>query len=154
MSRGRGRPTKLSDDVKNLLLSAIAAGNHLEPACNLAGIDYSTFRNWMRKGEQVSKGEYFDFFQEVTRAIAQAEAVLLGRVKRASEEDWRAATWILERRYSDRWSNKQRIQIELEKELEKTLQHLEGELPPEIFEQVLVALADGDGSEADITEED
>lgn len=68
MSKRRvGRPSKLTPEVKKRLIDAIKAGNYYEPACRFAGIDYSTFRKWMQKGEQAKSGQYFEFFEEVTR---------------------------------------------------------------------------------------
>lgn len=103
----------------------------------------------MKRGEAAQSGEYFEFFRDVTRAIADAEAKLVGTITTASKRDWRAGAWILERRHPERWANTQRIQIEVEKELEKVVDRLEDKLPAEIFEQVLSALADGEdcGSE-------
>jgi transposase len=142
-----GRPSKLIPEIKTKLLKALAAGNHYEPACAYAGISYQTFRNWMKRGETASRGEYLEFFETVQGAIAQGEIASVAKIKKAEDSDWRAAAWMLERRHPDRWASTQRVKLEVEKEMEKTLDHLERQLPPDIFDQVLAALADADGSE-------
>lgn len=97
-------------------------GAYKEVACQVAGIDYSTFAEWIRRGEGRDRRkctkEYADFAEVVTQAITDAEMTLITRVRNASAEDWRAASWMLERRHPERWSNMQRVKIEVERELE------------------------------------
>ncbi|MBA2749646.1 MAG: hypothetical protein H0U45_13150 [Tatlockia sp.] len=57
---------------------------------------------------------------------------------------------MLTHRHPDRWADTQRVKVEVEKEINQTLDKLERSLPPEIFVQVLTAIADDD-SEADPT---
>lgn len=153
-----GRPSKLTIIVKQNFLSALATGCHIEAACGFAGIEYATMREWVQRGEGThptrrNAPEYAEFAEAVTQAIAQAEVTLVKRVNDATKDDWRAATWMLERRHPERWANTQRIQIEVQKELERTLDQLEKQLPPAIFDQVLSAIVDGDaGDEAAISE--
>lgn len=147
-----GRPSKLTHTVRQNFLSAIAMGTHLETACGFAGIDYNTMREWVQRGEGThptrrKTPEYAEFAEAVTRAIAQAEVTLVKRVSDSSKDDWRAATWMLERRHPERWANTQRIQVEVQKELERTLDQLEKQLPPALFDQVLNALANGDSGQ-------
>jgi hypothetical protein len=144
-----GRPSKLTPERKQRLLSALASGNHIDAACTFAGVDYTTFRRWMQQGEAATKGEYRELFEQAQEAIAQAEVKLLNRVLKASEDHYQAACWILERRYPDRWSNTQRIKVEVAKEVEKTLDQLERKLPPAIFDQVLAAIADEGSGETE-----
>ena len=44
----RGRPCKLTPERQKRLCEAIAAGNYYKAACAFAGLDYCTFRRWMR----------------------------------------------------------------------------------------------------------
>jgi hypothetical protein len=109
---------------------------HLETACELAGIDYSTFRRWMQKGAESHpasspKREFSDFCEDVTRAIAKSEAALLGKIQ--SSPDWRAQGWILERRFPERWANSHRVQILLQREMEAILDQLERTMPKQEY---------------------
>lgn len=124
------------------------AGNYIEPSCAFAGVPYTTVRRWMNRGENATSGEYRDFYLAVTNAIAQAEIASAADIKLAGRGgDWRASAWLLERRHPDRWSNTQRVKIEVEKELEQTLTKLQTKLPDEIFSQIIDAIADAEGSE-------
>lgn len=140
-----GRPSKLNETTKNRFIKALQTGAHIETACNAAGVSYSTARQWIARGEGRSDrskaSEYADFAAEVSRAIADAEMALVSRVYTASTEDWRAASFLLERRHPERWSNTQKIRVEVEKELDATLDKIEQRLPPELFRQVLSAIA-------------
>ena len=148
--RSRGRPTKFTDKVKEDIIRSLKAGSYVEPACVAAGIDYSTFRQWMNRGEGTHQTlaktqEYSDFYESVTRAIAEGEVNLVKQIKVASAKDWRAAAWALERRHSDRWANTQRIQVEVERQLdkerEKEVRAMEKLMPEGSYNDYLVALA-------------
>ena len=49
----------------------------------------------------------FEFCEVITRAIAQGEISSVERINNAVADDWRAAAWMLERRYFNRWANTQ-----------------------------------------------
>lgn len=102
-----GRKTKLTKDIQEKLVSAIAHGNYHEVACFLVGIGSSTFYSWMKKGEEEnSKRIYRDFVEAIKKAEAIAEAQRLQVISKASHENWQAAAWYLERRYPDRWGRR------------------------------------------------
>lgn len=105
------RPTKLTPERRQRLVEAIEAGSYYETACTYAGIDYSTFRLWMVKGEAQKKGKYYEFFEAITRAEADAEAHAVEIWRAAMPNDWRAAQTFLERRYPQRWGRQTRLDI-------------------------------------------
>lgn len=116
--RRRGRPDKLTPETQDRIVKMLLAGNYLETAAAAAGITKSTLYEWLRRGTRVRNGEVppskqsaFDkrasvFSDAVEKAAAQAEALMVQRITVASEEDWRAAAWRLERRHPDRWGRK------------------------------------------------
>lgn len=97
------RPSKLTKETQDRLISAIKAGATLEAACNYAGIDYTTFRKWMKKGESSRSGKFFEFFNAIKRAEAELEVRCALEWNKKITEDWRAAKEFLERRFPDRW---------------------------------------------------
>jgi hypothetical protein len=107
MKRGRGRPQKLTPERQARICQAIAAGNYYEAAAAYGGIDYSAFRLWMIRGEKEKSGKYFDFFEAVRKAEADAEVSLVGQWKAKVPEDWRAARDFLARRFPKRWGPKE-----------------------------------------------
>lgn len=144
-----GRPSDLTPELEGKLLSMIRAGAPLQSACAACGIGYSTLNEWRRRGEGTHKRkatpEYQEFSQKLSIAEAQAEVNLVALIRAAVPNDWRAGAWLLERRFSDRWSNTQRLQILCQQELDKTLGLLEQQLPAATFNEVLLALADDSG---------
>ncbi|NMP20749.1 hypothetical protein [Sulfobacillus harzensis] len=109
----RGRPSKLTPERQKKLVDAIRAGNYYETACTYAGIDYTTFRLWMQKGEAREAKKYSDFFEAITRAEAEAESRAVALWQKAMPEDWRAAQMFLERRHPDRWGKQDKLKTEV-----------------------------------------
>ena len=130
LRRKRGRPTKLTLDVKDVICNGIRKGLTYELAAQLAGVTKTSLMNWKVWGDTQKSGKYFDFLTEVTHAEAEAAQVLIDVVRasaeRGSEEavieevrdgdgklvsrktttkrsprDWRAAMAMLERRMPD-----------------------------------------------------
>lgn len=108
-----GRPSKLTPAVKQRLLDAIRAGNYYDAASVYAGIHPSTFYNWMEKGRNAKSGEFYEFFESVQRAEAEAEARVVALWQQEIPGNWQAARDFLARRFSDRWSPKEKVQTEV-----------------------------------------
>lgn len=119
----RGRPSKFTPECRNRIVSLINAGNYLDTACQAAGITYSTYREWIKRGQREydrlemsprakvkeSEKDYLDFFEAVQKAEATAEARNLTIINKAAEKNWQAAAWFLERKAPDRWGRKDRF---------------------------------------------
>lgn len=99
------RPTKLTREVQERILQAVQAGNYLDTAAQYAGIDASTMRRWVVKGEAANAPEPYRTFctaLKSARATAEVRSVALIQ-SAASNGTWQAAAWYLERSYPDRW---------------------------------------------------
>jgi transposase len=102
-----GRPTKLTPEVQERIVTALRAGNYRETASRHAGISYMTFRRWEMKGEAIKKAE------------ADAEVRDLELISKAAEEQWQAAAWKLERKYPQRWGRRDATKLELSGEVKQ-----------------------------------
>lgn len=136
--RKQGRPTKLTDDVQERILKAVQTGNWLETASAFAGVDASTVRRWVAKGEAEDAEEpYRSFCAAIKQARAEAEIRSVTLIQKAAQDGtWQAAAWYLERSYPDRWgrhrleitgANSQPVRVEvdvdsLESKLNKLLE--------------------------------
>lgn len=118
-----GRPSKLTPKVQQKLVDAIKSGNYYDAACSYAGIDYSTFRRWMEKGEQQRKGKFRDFCEAIKKAEAEAEIRIVALWQKQIPENWQAARDFLERRYPERWGRKDKVQAELQHSGQVTTKH-------------------------------
>lgn len=106
-----GRPSKLTPEVQTKIVKVLADGGHYVTAATVAGVEYTTFRNWMLRGAQAHSGQYFDFLNAVKAAEAQAEAEAVAAWKSAIPDSWQAARDFLARRFPERWSDKARVDV-------------------------------------------
>ena len=105
MSAG-GRPTKLTPETSAAIIRALAIGATYKDAAEAAGVDYTTFNNWMKRGEKAKSGQYFKFFNLVRRTQAEARNHYLSVIaKAANDGDWRAALEYLKRRDRATWGD-------------------------------------------------
>lgn len=95
------RATKYTKIRAHNICSNIASGNTLRAAALAEGISEATFHRW--------RNEKADFAKMVEQAIGVSEASLVQKL--TSSEDWRAAAWILERRFPQTWSKKDHIDM-------------------------------------------
>lgn len=113
MPHAGGRPSKLTPETREKLLSAIRLGNYRETACAYAGIDPHTLGRWMKRGEREQRGEYWELCALIKDAEASAEMVSVARIRAASADTWQAAAWYLERKFPERWARSDRLDVRL-----------------------------------------
>ena len=103
-----GRKTKLTAERQKLITDALRGGNTRTASVGYGNIDYKTFLNWLRRGEDEEEGIYVQFLQAVKKAEADAEVRNVALIQRAANDGtWQAAAWWLERRRPDRWALRQ-----------------------------------------------
>ena len=93
------RPTKLTPEAEEKICRAIRAGNYPEVAVRSIGIGASTFYRWMERGRSCESGIHRDFYEAVRQAEGESEAHAVALVRKAAANDWRAASFLLERRH-------------------------------------------------------
>jgi hypothetical protein len=111
-----GRPTLLTPKTIEAITNAIALGATYELACQYAGISRTTFFMWKQKGEaereRLANGgkpdsalgrkmrPFLDFLNAIEKAEGEAVVLWLAKIEQAaSDGNWQAAAWKLERRY-------------------------------------------------------
>jgi len=98
------RPSKLTPELQERLCALIATtACSLEAAAAAVGVDDSTIKRWRARGLIEETGPFRAFCAALSRARARSEAPLAAIVAKAAQQDWRAAAWILERRFPDTW---------------------------------------------------
>lgn len=142
------RPTKLTAELSAEIVASIEAGNYNDTAAQAAGVDRQTLYNWLKWGQD-GKEPYAEFFDDVTRARARAEADLVDTLKQGDEKGAsfgtaKAAAFMLERTRPKKFA--QRINVKVQDELERLLDIAERVLAPKDFGILVEALA-ADGSE-------
>lgn len=119
-----GRPTKLTADIQQKIVSALTAGNYQETAAAYAGVARATFYNWLARGQaerdsiaaggkpNKSEAAYAEFLDAVESARAQAEIRSVALIQKAANDGtWQAAAWYLERSHPQKWGRLNRTEI-------------------------------------------
>jgi len=118
----QGRPSKLTPELQAEMIVLLKAGNFVETTCGTVGIDKSTYYDWMKKGKNSNhpKNKYRKFQEAVEQAMAWSEARNVALITKLSEENWRAAAWMLSRKHPDKWGKKKYEDFDLDiKELDE-----------------------------------
>lgn len=108
-----GRPSKLTPEIQERIISALRAGNYQDTAAQYAGIGVSTFYRWMEQGsEPDAPALYREFREAVENARAEAEVRHVALITQAAQSGtWQASAWYLERSHPQRWGRFQRTEI-------------------------------------------
>lgn len=86
------RKSKFTPDTQARIVQAIELGATYELAASYGGIHYDTFRTWMNEKPA--------FSEAVKAAEGKAVVKWLAKIEQAaSDGNWQAAAWKLERRY-------------------------------------------------------
>lgn len=89
--------------VLDQIVEAVEAGLSYPDASKFAGVQHKHFRWWMQNAAKVCQGRasgnpiHKEYYPKILRAVINGKKVLLERIKRASERDWKAAAYLLER---------------------------------------------------------
>lgn len=118
MDKG-GRKTKLTPQIIEDFARILSTVLYLETVGDYLGVERTTWRKWLKRGaaevarlhkpgEVPNKREelFVQFFHTVKKARAEGEFCHLSTLRKASQEKWQAAAWILERRYPEKWGQK------------------------------------------------
>lgn len=101
---------KLNKELIKELCKYISNGLSQKDSCCLCDIDESTFYIWKKKAEGQTKGLYFEFIQSLKKATARHKAWHISNIRKASEKNWTASAWILERKYFKEFGRKQALE--------------------------------------------
>lgn len=112
-----GRPSKLTDTIKQRIIEVISVGGNKTLAAKYAGVCRQTLHDWLARGEKQKNGVYRDFLDEFRRAEARPELLAMGMVQQAIENgDLYSARWYLEKRVGWGESKESPVQISISHE--------------------------------------
>lgn len=118
-----GRPTKLTPEASAKLCKAMSTGCLEGDAAAAAGIDRGTLSRWLKRGRAEGAREPYKAFAEAFDNAAKVAkvgllAVIHGAVRGEKgekgwvrEPSWKAAAWLLERRYPEEYGRRDRLQL-------------------------------------------
>jgi hypothetical protein len=104
----QGRPSKLTLELQGEIIALIKMGNYIDTVCSVVGLNTSTFYDWMKKGRNATnpRNKHRKFQEAVEQAQAWSIVRDVALITKASEKDWKAAAWKLERMYPDEFGLK------------------------------------------------
>lgn len=140
------RPSDLTPQIQAAIVDSICKSVPPESAARAAGVSPRTYYRWTAQGRADDEADrdtpFRQFWQAVEEALAVAEAALLETVRVASADEWRAATWLLERRFSRRYGEHHKAAAQQEEYLRAKLESVRARLGEETLARVLEAIAE------------
>ena len=105
----------LTPELQETICGYIADGHGALEACRLARVSKSTYYRLLEQGEKDRVAGQETLFTAFLEAVGYSEATLeedqLAKIRRASDRVWQASAWLLERRFPERWSLRNRVQV-------------------------------------------
>jgi hypothetical protein len=119
-----GRPTLLTEELRDKICNFVRIGSYIETAVAACGVSKDTFYTWLKDANHLhtlnrkalEKGEAFDptdeeialmdFADALEKAVAESELQDVATIRRASEDNWQAAAWRLERKFPQKWGRR------------------------------------------------
>jgi len=97
--RKRGGQLKLNPELQERFCHAVRMGMRYQDACRYVKITPATFQTWTNRGAMGDE-PYATFTCAVKAAETEGMMACLESIERAHRnKDWKAAAWLLERRY-------------------------------------------------------
>lgn len=106
-----GRPTKLTPELRDSIVSAIEDGNVVETACEAYGVSEDSFYEWMRRGKEEPGTAFSEFSDSVMKARGRAEMAAVSCLRVGMTTDPRFAVEWLKRARHKRWEPKQEVEV-------------------------------------------
>lgn len=156
-------PTKLIPDLQKRICDLVRVGHAPYVAARLCGVHHSTHYDWMERGES-GEEVYSEYSEAVKKAESESEELLLAEIRKHAagievyrtkevvkptgvevtsetkqQRSWQAAAWILERRFPERWKNKELTAEEAIKVLAKALLSGDEDVARQLREAVAAA---------------
>lgn len=103
--------TKATQKTIDIILNSMAEGLTQRDSAILAGISEDTLSLW--------KGQDSDFSEQIRQKQIEYKRKLLKTIEKASEKDWKACSWLLERKFSEEYSLKNNVRLDVNSSLEE-----------------------------------
>ena len=108
-----GRATALTPAVADRIVSAVEVGVSWKDSAAAAGINEATLHRWRERGRE-GRAPYRAFCERLDAAAARSVVAMQITVRQAaSNGDWKAAAWFLERRRPDDYAPRSKTQVEV-----------------------------------------
>lgn len=108
--KNTGRPPEITDEKIEKILDCIRKGAYIETAAAVAGINKSTFYDWLKKGARKQGAIYERFSDAVRQAMGESQMFDINVIHDcAAKGNWQAAAWRLERKNPKQWGRREYV---------------------------------------------
>ena len=98
---------QLTDELANDLVNMLQNGITVAIACEAVGISVSTYYTWLEYGAEAKPdSKFWKFRKWVCQARALCEINLVSIIQKHAPKDWKAAAWLLERMFGERYGKR------------------------------------------------
>lgn len=111
-SRPVGRPGRLTYGMIKRIATMIEMATPVQYAAMACGISKVTYYKWLKIGNASRSGIYYEFVNAIHRATAIAHSRSAIAIASAQQGDWRAAAFVLERRFPKEWGKHDKLEID------------------------------------------
>lgn len=113
--------SKLTRELIEKAVKIIERGNYDKVAIDILGISSVTWYGWMRQGEMDASKGINSLKAYFFNSIKKAEATAIDRnlsiiQKAATEGNWQASAWYLERKYPEQWGKRDNVNLTTDKD--------------------------------------
>jgi len=120
-----GRPLVLTPVVAESIFRSLLAGSSERDACFIAGISSNRITGWRMRAKKKGDEPFKTFIDGVNVFNAYGKKCLMKIIRGHSSDDWKAAAWLLERRFPDEFGRTNRVNVNTDNELNISIKAVE-----------------------------
>ena len=109
-AKKRGRPTKLTPEVREEVCKYIRGGLTDGDAAVLTGIHRQTFIEWKKRGDD-GEAPFADFVDQLREAELDFKNYHLSLIAKHGKRSAPASQWLLERKFANEFGQRQKLEI-------------------------------------------
>ena len=102
--------TKINHSMIESIASGIEAGLQLKEAASCCNVSYRTVKEWKTKGKREPDSIFGEFVARLEVSDGAFERAHLENIARASQKQWQASAWLLERTRPDKYALIKRVE--------------------------------------------
>lgn len=102
------RKTSYTPEIGDRIAKLVNAGAPIPRACEASHVSWNTAKTWIKRGRDGIE-PYTSFVTLIEEAKAAWVCGATMRITKASEKDWKAAAWLLERREARHFGTKAKV---------------------------------------------
>ena len=108
---------RFTPDIQEAIVDGLSKGMTRRNVSDTLGLGKNTIGRWLKRGQEGDE-RFAGFAERCILAEKQAQGALIEMITNQGEKDWRAAAWLLERRF-DEFKLRSRTSADAQAELDR-----------------------------------